>query len=198
MYIIQYVDKITCDMYMICNKLMLICFWLEIPSSAILKWHQPSLSTTNIEAWKKKVEAYLLELENGLQYLNLIEESKYEDENAYYVIVMDRLGQSRRVQIILGANLHISILLLSVEDDDSHFYIIITENRCEEVAMNSLLAINNTEQILLQFMHYSNLEDKVLFGAWNIVMNAYGPEVGQAVGPGAKPQRGPRIRQPNY
>ncbi|KAG5576147.1 hypothetical protein H5410_056281 [Solanum commersonii] len=95
MYINQYVDKITCDMYMICNKLMLICFWLEIPSSAILKWHQPSLSTTNIEGWKKKVEAYLLELENGLQYLNLIEESRYEDENAYYVIVVDRLGRSR-------------------------------------------------------------------------------------------------------
>ncbi|KAH0651220.1 hypothetical protein KY285_031338 [Solanum tuberosum] len=31
----------------------------------------------------------------------------------------------------------------------------------------------------------------------NFVVNTDGPKAGQAVGPWAKPQRGPRIRQPN-
>uniref|UniRef100_M1DB80 Uncharacterized protein n=1 Tax=Solanum tuberosum TaxID=4113 RepID=M1DB80_SOLTU len=74
-----------------------------------------------------------------------------------------------------GANSHISILLLLVEDDDSHCYIIMTENRCKEVSKNCLLAINNIGQIPLQFMLYSNLEDNVLFEAWSIVVNADGP-----------------------
>ncbi|KAG5620727.1 hypothetical protein H5410_005945 [Solanum commersonii] len=129
-------DEFTCYMYKECNNLMKLCFWVAIPNSTMIKWHQHSnslaLSTINKEGWKRKVETNLLKLEHGLQYLNLIEESKFENENAYYVIIANRLGRSSLVQIILGANSHISILLLLVEDDDSHCYIIMTENRCEE------------------------------------------------------------------
>ncbi|KAH0641924.1 hypothetical protein KY290_033538 [Solanum tuberosum] len=53
------------------------------------------------------------------------------------------------------------------------------------------------ELILLRFMLYSNLEDKVLFEVGSIVVNTDGPKVGQAVGPRAKLQRDPRIRQAN-
>ncbi|KAG5569923.1 hypothetical protein H5410_059689 [Solanum commersonii] len=129
-------DEFTCYMYKECNNLMTFCFWVAIPNSTIIKWHQHSnslaLSTINKEGWKRKVETNLLKLEHGLQYLNLTEGSKFEDENAYYVVIANRLGQSSLVQIILGANSHISILLLLVEDDDSHCYIIMTENSCEE------------------------------------------------------------------
>ncbi|KAG5568108.1 hypothetical protein H5410_064878 [Solanum commersonii] len=131
-----YKDEFTCYMYKECNNLMMLCFWVAIPNSTIIKWHQHSnslaLSIINKEGWKRKVETNLLKLEHGLQYLNLIEGSKFEDENAYYVVIANRLGQSSLVQIILGANSHISILLLLVEDDASHCYIIMTENSCEE------------------------------------------------------------------
>uniref|UniRef100_M1D9N9 Uncharacterized protein n=1 Tax=Solanum tuberosum TaxID=4113 RepID=M1D9N9_SOLTU len=140
--------------------------------------------------------ANLMGEKNMMKYISLIEESKFEDENTYYVIIVDRLGRSSLVQIIMGANSHISILLLMVEDDDSHSYIIMIEKICEEIDMN-YFAINNIEQFLLQFMFYSNLEDKVLFEAWSIIVNKDGPEAGRTVGLGAKPQRGPRTRWPN-
>ncbi|KAG5620725.1 hypothetical protein H5410_005943 [Solanum commersonii] len=81
MGIYYYKDEFTCYMYKECSNLLMLCLWVAI-------------------RWKRKVETNLLKLVHGLQYLNLIEESKFEDENAYYVIIADRLGRSSLVQII--------------------------------------------------------------------------------------------------
>ncbi|XP_059289439.1 scarecrow-like protein 23 [Lycium ferocissimum] len=86
---------------------------------------------------------------------------------------------------ILGANSHLSRLLLLMADGGSCCYIITTQIRCEDVALNWLLADDNVERILLLFLLNSNLEDKVLLEAGSIVMNqvdyirAYGLEVFQ-------------------
>lgn len=69
-----------------------------------------------------------------------------------------------------------------------------TINRCEEVYKNNLLALKNFKKIILQFMRNSNLEDKVLFKASSIFINA---DDARTAGPGANLCRGPRLRHPN-
>ncbi|XP_009759066.2 uncharacterized protein [Nicotiana sylvestris] len=49
---------------------------------------------TNKEGWKRKVQANFLKLEKGLQFLNLMEESKFAQNNAQYVIIVNMLGRS--------------------------------------------------------------------------------------------------------
>ncbi|OIT03900.1 hypothetical protein A4A49_16632 [Nicotiana attenuata] len=70
---------------------------IGVANSAVLKLHQPSnilALYTNKERWKSKVQANSLKHEKGLQFLNLMEESKFEHRNAHYVIIVDMLDRS--------------------------------------------------------------------------------------------------------
>ncbi|OIT29809.1 hypothetical protein A4A49_16541 [Nicotiana attenuata] len=77
----------------------------------------------------------------------------------------------------LGTNSHISGWLSLTADGYSHYHIIASHTRCKEIALNCLFAFDSVKRILLQFLLYSNLADKVLFEAGGIVVNSVSDSV---------------------
>nr|XP_018622106.1 uncharacterized protein LOC108942995 [Nicotiana tomentosiformis]XP_018622112.1 uncharacterized protein LOC108942995 [Nicotiana tomentosiformis] len=77
----------------------------------------------------------------------------------------------------LGTNSPISRLLSLMADGDSHYYIIMYHTRSEDVALNCLFAVDSVKRILLQFLLYSNLADKVIFEVGGIVVNSVSDSV---------------------
>ncbi|OIT03831.1 pentatricopeptide repeat-containing protein [Nicotiana attenuata] len=74
--------------------------YVRVPNSTVLKLHQPSkvlAMMADKEGWKSTVQANFLKLDKGMHYVNLMEESKLEHDNAQYVIIVDMFGRSSQL-----------------------------------------------------------------------------------------------------
>ncbi|XP_033517619.1 uncharacterized protein [Nicotiana tomentosiformis] len=99
MELIHYEEDITHYNPVYKILIMLSC-WVEVPNSKVLKLHQPSKILAlfaDKKGWKSKAPTHLLKLDKGLHYLNLMEESKLEHDNARYVLVVYMLGRSSQL-----------------------------------------------------------------------------------------------------
>ncbi|OIT31171.1 hypothetical protein A4A49_36213 [Nicotiana attenuata] len=77
----------------------------------------------------------------------------------------------------LGTSLHISGWLSLMADGYSHYHITMSHTRGKEVTLNCLFGVDSVKRILLQFLLYSNLADKVLSEAGGIVVNSVSDSV---------------------